>query len=214
MYENVQSKYCYPGTDTLINLADLRDQKTLDQFDKLVTTKRLAELIENPLKGAFDLNHLSRIHRYIFQDVYPFAGEIRSENINKGFQFANAQFIPAASKELFQQLKQERYLVGMDVEKVADRLAHYKAEINVLHPFREGNGRTQREFIRCLAMNAGYELDWSRADPERILHASILSVTNTRELTSVILQTIVNQEPNRDLMHSIEREGRSRELER
>ncbi|MBG9568427.1 Fic/DOC family protein [Brevibacillus agri] len=212
MYKDQQSKYCYPGTDILINKANLRDQRKLDEFDKLVTTKRLAELVERPIKGAFDMNHLSRIHRYIFQDVYPFAGEIRSEEIAKdSFRFANAHFIPLASRDLFQQLKRENHLIGMDVEKTADRLSHYMAEINVLHPFREGNGRAQREFIRSLANNAGYELNWSKVEPARILEASIKSVTDTRDLASVILQSIVNREPNRELLRGLERPGKGKE---
>jgi cell filamentation protein len=78
-----QSRYCYPGTEILINKPELKDQAQLTAFENLVTTRRNAQLGLNPIIGNFDLAHLQEIHYYLFQDVYPFAGKIRTENILK-----------------------------------------------------------------------------------------------------------------------------------
>ncbi|MCE0553206.1 Fic family protein [Bacillus thuringiensis] len=83
------------------------------------------------------------------------------------FSFGDARFIESGAKELFGQLKQENYLKVMSPEKFSERAAHYLAEINVLHPFREGNGRNQREFTRTLAKNADYKIEWNRVSKEK-----------------------------------------------
>lgn len=186
-----QSKYEYPGTDVLINLPGIRDAEELKRFERTVTKERLSQLEQNPIRGSFDLEHLKKIHRFIFQDVYPFAGEIRTETIAKDyFTFAPAQFIVPAANDLFRQLKQEKYLKGLPLEEFADRAAFYMAEINVLHPFREGNGRTQREFIRELSVHAGYDLDWFRVDPDQLLKASIRSKVDPKDLSDIIQHAI------------------------
>lgn len=156
-----------------------------------MTQERLVQLaLRSSGDASFDLVQLQDIHRFIFQDVYPFAGQIREENISKDFfSFASTQYILSYANELFKQLHQENGLVGLDIESFSERAAHYMAEINVLHPFREGNGRTQREFMRQLAQHAGYDLEWSRVDPQRLLRASIRSKTDTQDLIEVIRES-------------------------
>lgn len=188
---NDQSRYCYPGTDVLINYADLRSQKQLDEFEAIVTKKRLMDLYFQPTRGRFDLAHLQEIHRYVFQDVYPFAGELRTETIGKDFfSFPPHQFIRTSAADLFRKLSGENFLKGLQLEQFAPRAAYYMAEINASHPFREGNGRTQREFIRQVAEKAGYHLDWSKVDKSRIMRASIRSKVDTQELTQVITESL------------------------
>jgi cell filamentation protein len=197
---NSQSRYCYPGTSVLINKEDLRDQVILSRFENTATTLRGGQLKYEPIYGNFDLKHVQKIHGHLFQDVYPFAGKLRTENIAKGsFSFCSSEYIPSAAKELFSALSREKYLVNLALPQFAERAAHYMAEINVLHPFREGNGRTHREFIRSLALNAGYELDWSVCDKNAVLQASIKSVTNPRDLAGVIQKSILNETPEAKL---------------
>nr|WP_233167702.1 Fic family protein [Paenibacillus roseus] len=167
----------------------------------------MAEIQETPIHGNFDLKHLQEIHHYIFQDVYHFSGRIRTENIAKDtFRFAPMQFIESASKELFEKLRLERYLTELPPDVFSERAAHYMAEINVLHPFREGNGRSTREFMRQLSKQAGYELEWSRVDPRRAFQASVKSVTDTADLTQVIRDAIREADPAllKDLLKQIE----------
>ncbi|WP_229692080.1 Fic/DOC family protein [Paenibacillus radicis (ex Gao et al. 2016)] len=146
---------------------------------------------QNPCLGSFDLKHLKAIHHYIFQDIYPFAGQIRDEDISKGFYFAPSQYILLQAKEIFRKLREESYLVGLDLEEFSQKAAELMGDINHLHPFREGNGRTQREFIRCLALRAGYKLDWSRVSTKETLDASIRSVVDDTPLADVIRRCII-----------------------
>lgn len=184
--DEIQSRYCYPGTDVLINHAGLKDQESLSRFEDVATSFRIAELYQKGVTGQFDFQHLKDIHRHIFQDVYPFAGQIRQEDIQKGFHFARHQFIDSEGSRLLDELKAEKYLKGLDIDRFAERAAHYMAELNVLHPFREGNGRTIREFMRQLSMNAGYQLDFNLVPRHVVFEASVKSVVNPRPLVQVI----------------------------
>lgn len=187
-YGSGRSRYCYDGTDILINHFDIKDKYKLERLETVLTSKRLSELQTDPIQGRFDFGHLCQIHYHIFQDLYPFAGKIRTENIVKdGFVFAQARHLPEVAKQLFTELMHEQQeLPGATRKKVVERLTHYMAEINVLHPFREGNGRSCREFIRCLALANGYELDWAKLPKEEILQATIRSTTDPDNLERVI----------------------------
>jgi cell filamentation protein len=134
---------------------------------------RLVELDAAPLEGGFDVPHLKAIHQHIFQDVYAWAGEFRSVNISKGGAlFAVAAFVEPAIEAILRKLSAEKRLRGTDVELFARRAGFYLGEINAIHPFREGNGRTQREFIRELGVEAGFVINWSRTSREQMTAAS------------------------------------------
>lgn len=139
------TKYCYPDTDVLINKLDIRDLDKLHIFERKLTMLRLLELLDKPINGKFDLKHLQAIHAYIFQDVYDWAGKIRTVDIAKGNMFCNVRFISCQADVIFSGLKEEHYLAGLDEGMFIKRLAYYFSEINALHPFREGNVISQPE---------------------------------------------------------------------
>jgi cell filamentation protein len=203
-YES-QSKYRYPGTDVLINKLGIHDEEKLMKAERIFTGKRIAELHDKPVPGNFDLKHLQSIHKYIFQDIYDFAGKIRDEQIGKDtMRFASPLHIDSYSKELFKELKAEKFLKGLDVNGFSERAAYYMSEINMLHPFAEGNGRSQREYTKTLAMKNGYELDWDKVDTKDLLDASIKSVNDPRELGEIIKNAIVNEQPDRAISRIFE----------
>ena len=140
--------------------------------EAVVTGLRLIQLFNNPVAGAFDLRHLCNIHRYIFQDIYPWAGKTRTVNIAKENWFCRWDFIDAQATKLFSELKTENYLADLPKERLFSRLAYYFAEINAIHPFREGNGRAQREFIRLLALANGVRLQFGNAGRDELIMAS------------------------------------------
>ena len=166
------TKYCYPDSDVLVNKLDIRDPNKLQIFERKLTMLRLLELIDKPIEGKFDLKHLQAIHAYIFQDVYDWAGKIRTVDIAKGNTFCNVRFISSQADAIFSKLKEEYYLAGLEEYMFTKRLAYYFSEINALHPFREGNGRSQREFIRSLALKNGYLIYFEKASKEEMLIAS------------------------------------------
>jgi cell filamentation protein len=168
--------YLYPGTNVFKNLRGLTDPELLERFEARRTHQRIAESIDNPVAGRFDVAHLKEIHRYIFQDVYEWAGEFRTVNISKGGHlFGLAAFLEPAVQQILEKLAAEHYLAGLDAATFAGRAAWFHGELNAAHPFREGNGRTQREFIREAGLHAGHYIDWRATTPEEMTEASRLS---------------------------------------
>ena len=184
-------KYCYKDSDILINKFDIRDVKKLKLAERKLTMLRLLELFDDPIEGRFDLAHLQNIHRYIFQDIYEWSGEIRTIDIAKEHMFCNEKFIRPQADEIFLKIKKESYLGKLDNDGFIKRLAYYLGEINALHPFREGNGRSQREFIRALALRNGYVIHYDRITPKEMISASIKSfMCNYCEMEELIKKCI------------------------
>jgi cell filamentation protein len=188
--------YCYPGTNVLRNKAEITDAQDLDAYEGELSTLRSIEILENPLAGQFDLAHLQRIHLSLFQDVYDWAGKIRTVDISRGnSRFANVRFIESAANDIFNKLARENWLKGLDAEALSKRLAHYLSEINALHPFREGNGRVQRIFISQLSQSASYQLDYSDLEQEQIYRAMELAFNGDESLlANLILEHLESNE--------------------
>ena len=184
--------YCYPGTDVLRNKAEITNAQDLDTYEGELSTLRSIEILENPIVGQFDLAHLQRIHIALFQDVYDWAGKIRTVDISRGnSRFANVRFIESAANDIFTKLAHENWLKGLDTNTLSKRLAHYLSEINALHPFREGNGRVQRIFISQLSESAGYQLDYSDLEQEQIYQAMELAFNGDESiLANLILERL------------------------
>jgi len=184
--------YCIPGTAVLKNKAGITDQDQLDEYEGDFTAIRILELTQNPVEGSFDLAHLCKIHQYLFQDVYEWAGEVRTVDIIRGdSRFCNVRHIQTYSNTVFSALATEKYLVNIEPKVFAHRLAHYLSEINAIHPFREGNGRVQRLFISQLAEHASFSLDYSALDQAEIypvMQESFLG--NVKPLADLILKII------------------------
>ena len=167
--------YKYPGEDVLINEFDCHDAKELSVLEALSTGGNLAYLQMHPLKGKFDFKHLKDIHRFIFQDIYEWAGKIRDIDIGKGNLFCRAQFIEDYAVSVFSDFCSSCYESRNDKETFVKTLADHYGDMNALHPFREGNGRSQREFTRELCLKCGYVLNLTTTNHKEMLEASVLS---------------------------------------
>ena len=165
--------YCYPDTRVLKNKLGIKDQEELSLAERKLAKYRSRELFESPIKGKFDLAHLQEIHRYLFQDIYDWAGEIRTVDIAKGNLFCRCFVIESEANRIFAELKHEKYLKNLNVADFSKRLAYYFSEINALHPFRESNGRAQREFVRQLAYQNGYFLSFTGISQDEMIAASV-----------------------------------------
>ncbi|MBR3994873.1 MAG: Fic family protein [Clostridia bacterium] len=191
VYTTTQSIYCYPDSNVLKNKLNIRDNKLLKTAEEEITLIKQMELLKNPIKGNFSKAHLMNIHKFIFEDIYLFAGKIRREQISKAdTMFYPPNLIDRELDKVFAKIKEKNMIKETDEEKVFDNLAYVMAELNVIHPFREGNGRSIREFIRLMAKRMGYDLNWGNVDKEELLEASILSVDNYKVLIG-ILETCV-----------------------
>jgi len=186
-YRDKNSNYCYENSNTLVNKLNIKDEKELQKYEAKITAAKLLGLRQKEVTGKFDVKHFISIHTYLFEDIYSFAGKFRNEDISKGaFSFAHWEYIDSELERLLLELKKENYLEAMTKEELSKRLAYYISELNVLHPFREGNGRTIREFIRQLALKNGYTLNLKKVLPREMLEASKKSVIDTTDLEKLI----------------------------
>ena len=164
--------YCYKDTDILINKLNITNNDDLHNAERGLVALRIYDLSEKPLKGNFDFSYLKAIHKYLFQDIYDWAGKIRKCNIAKQDLFCLSEHIDSFGKEIFKQLKKEKFYVIYNYETKISKLVNLFADINALHPFREGNGRSQREFIESLAKINGIMLDLTQVSKKDMIMAS------------------------------------------
>ncbi len=168
-------RYCYPGSDVLINKYDIRDRDELFEMEVEFTSLRMKELQRKPIKGNFDFDHLKKIHKYIFQDIYKWAGHTRTVEIGKGNLFCTVRFIDDYARSVFSKYYPQCYGAKDDFDAFILALSKNYGDLNALHPFREGNGRTQREFARLICNKCGYDFDLSCSTQNEMLAASKLS---------------------------------------
>jgi cell filamentation protein len=191
MYAAVEDPYCYPGTTILKNKLGLKSQRELDAFESEMSFERSTESLP---AGRLSYSHYRAIHRHLFQDVYAWAGKVRTVRISKGEStFCYPEHIDQEMAKLFRALRRAGYLRGTSPQVFAKQSAHFLAELNAVHPFREGNGRTQLTFLTLLAERAGYPLVLKRMHPERIMQAVIASFGGQEApLARMILNLVVS----------------------
>lgn len=192
VYSVASSIYCYPDSSVLKNKLDIRDPVLLRKVEADLSSARQAEIFRTPVVGRFTATHLCNIHRKLLGDVYSFAGHFRREDIAKGpTRFVTYSQIKEKLQRLLGQLQQEKWLENVPFEVFAARSAYYMAELNYIHPFREGNGRAIREFMRLLFLHNGYVVQWDAVDVEALLNAMIDSVYDTAHLEQILKQCLV-----------------------
>jgi cell filamentation protein len=191
-YEGSEN-YCYPGTDILKNKLGIRDDVALTVAEREITSLKLLKLYKIPTVEEFNFETLCKIHEIIFEDIYEWAGQIRrGDFLLKGNSiFCRGPYIVENAKIIFGNISNENDLCGLNKSEFVERMAYYMGEINALHPFREGNGRTAREFFRQLSLNANYTLDFRKTEKEKLLTADIEAFNGKYERLIQILEKII-----------------------
>jgi cell filamentation protein len=187
-------RYIDPQTNILHNLFNISDQTELDQLEAEITYVEIgAILIDSDVKSyTYDFNLLCDIHKRLFSAIYEWAGETRTLDMEKGTTyFAHVPYILSESTRLFDELKRENGLQGLSKDDFIKRVAHYYGELNVIHPFREGNGRTIRVFFSLLAYRAGWNIDWSRMDSQENIDACAASYSVDDDLLCKMFEKLV-----------------------
>ena len=165
---------CYEGTTCLINKLGITDEDKLKEFEGAVTFAKASELELNPISDTFDVEHYKLIHKYLFEDIYDWAGEYRTVNISKkGTKFASADQISDLMNACFMRLKDNDYFQNESFDEFVDNIVDFYCVTNMIHPFREGNGRTQRLFISQLIRFNNYDIDFSSIDKDELMIATI-----------------------------------------
>ncbi|CAN5723688.1 Fic family protein [soil metagenome] len=173
MYDSIEDPYCYAGTSVLRNLPELTDQEALTLFETVATAQRAEEPLPS---GDMSVEHYKLIHHHFFQDVFPWAGEFRTVRIGKeGSGFCYPEHIPVQMNELFRELQTADFFQNTSSGEFVRGVAHFLSNLNAIHPFREGNGRTQNVFLQLLAEQAEHPIDFERLDEIAFMEAMIQS---------------------------------------
>ncbi len=162
--------YVYPGSSVLRNKLGVTDQAQFEAAERVLVTQRISEGIP---AGDFDLLHLQAIHRHLFQDVFDWAGELRTVEIAKGghrFQFR--RFIETGMGDVHRRLAARNFLRGLSRPAFAAAAGEIIGDVNYVHPFREGNGRCQLLYLEQLAGQSGHGIDLLKLDPAAWIAAS------------------------------------------
>jgi len=185
MYDAADDPYCYPGTSVLKNRLDLRDQAELEEFEAQITAQRADE----PLTlGALTVDAYRTLHRHLFQDVYDWAGEFRTVRIAKGGNwFCYPEYVEREMHQLFSRLAADNELKNLDAAMFAAAAAKFLSGLNAIHPFREGNGRTQNILLSIVADRAGHPLQFGRLDPPAMLDAMVAAFQGDEELLTKLI---------------------------
>ncbi len=183
---------CYPGRSVLINKLDIRDEQILAQVEADITRLRISQWELNPLADTFDFNHYQAIHAHLFSDLYDWAGQIRTVDLSKkGTRFCPAAEIESRANLIFTRLRQLNFLRDMDHSGFVEELTDFYCSTNELHPFREGNGRTQRLFLSQLVQYTGYTLNFSDMDGDLLMIATIQAAQGVTNLLKQLLDEVV-----------------------
>jgi len=189
MYDATDDPYCYEGTSVLKNRLDLRTQEELTDFEHTIASQRAEEPLPT---GKLDEQHYCALHRHLYQDVYDWAGELRTVRTSKGGNmFCYPENIAAQLKKLFGELAGSKHFSGLDAAAFAKAAAHFLAELNAIHPFREGNGRTQLTFLKLIGARAGHVIDFKRLDPTAMLNAMIASYHGDETALAVEIRRLI-----------------------
>jgi cell filamentation protein len=193
-YKYIDPDFTYTDLNTglLRNLLDIADSDVLLFVESGAVTKRLQELYENPI-SINGVDSLFQIHKHLFQDIYIWAGKKRTVEISKdGKQFFPTSHFDYALRYIDQLIAEFKIIPKDNQKLLSEKLAVILDNVNYLHPFRDGNGRTQREFLRLLALEKGLTLNLNSPDNksgyERYMKGTIESDVKT--LTELIFELI------------------------
>ena len=189
MYQAEPDPYCYPSSDVLKNKAGHTDPSALEAFETAMTFARADEPLPS---GRLSVRHYCAVHHHLFQDVYAWAGTFRTVRLTKDTStFCYPENIVKEMKSLFDWLKDKQFLTRRTGASFADGAAHFLGELNAIHPFREGNGRTQLTFLALLADRAGHRLDLDKLDPVATLDAMIKSFNGNERPLALSIRKLI-----------------------
>lgn len=190
VYAAEDDPYCFDGTTVLRNKFGIRDADTLSALETELAMARADEPLPD---GRMDVGHFLSVHYHLFQDVYDWAGQPRTVRTSKGTSnFCYPEHIEAQLEILFRQLRKDGLLVGFSKSDFARKAAEFLATLNVIHAFREGNGRAQLSFMILLAQEAGHPFDMQRLEPQGFLQAMIASFHGNEDPLARLLEDIAS----------------------
>jgi len=193
-YDIALDPYIDPSIGILRNKLGAKTQARLDRAEAEITYIIILTLTKgsSPSSLTFDVDLLKDIHKEIFGDIYAWAGEFRTQDISKGTSFfAHSEHIDSFTTGTLSGVAFDPLLASSDIAVFVERITHYYAELNAAHPFREGNGRTIRTFLRLLALSHGYDIEWSGLDQLQNIRASQDSLASNNDTMLEMMTKLV-----------------------
>lgn len=188
------SANCYPDTTVLINKFDIRDEEKLNEVESVISSARYAEWLNVPQSKDFNFDHYKAIRHFLFSDLYDWASKARIINISKkGTHFTPAENIEEQAELIFNRLQKLNYFKGLPHNEFVEEIVDFYCVTNDLHPFREGNGRTQRVFLTQLIHNAGYHINFADMDTDLLMIATIQSAQGITDLLKQLFSDNIKQ---------------------
>lgn len=186
------SDSCYPGTSVLVNKLGIQNQAQLDENETLIVGVKSLQFELAPFPEPLDFNYYKKLHRFLFDELYEWAGIVRSIDLSKQHtRFCPVSEIDSLAGRMFSRIEQMNFLCGLPREDFIAELTDFYSSVNYLHPFREGNGRTQRLYFRQLAQRAGYKLDFAAVDSGRMMIATIHAASGIEETLRNVFDEII-----------------------
>lgn len=180
---------CYENSTVLINKFGIKNQNTLDEIEQTITAINSAQIELTLRFENVNFNFYKNIHKLLFYDIYDWAGNIRKVNMNKkGTSFCDFTQIETNGNNIFKYLAEQNYFLNMNRPKLINEIVDLYCRLNILHPFREGNGRTQRLFLTLLTKHIGYNLNLASIDADLLMIATIKSVSGETFLLKDIFE--------------------------
>ena len=170
---NPSSDNCYEGTTCLVNKLGIRDEKRLSEVEAQITFAKAVMLEETPIDDDFGFEHFKKIHEFLLCDLYEWAGQVRTVDISKKrTKFLDAASIESIGTKCFAKVK-DGYFENLSFDEFVKRIAEFYNDVNYIHPFREGNGRTQRIYFAQLIRHYGYDINFADVDTDELMIATI-----------------------------------------
>jgi|APCry1669190288_1035285.scaffolds.fasta_scaffold13221_2 cell filamentation protein len=191
-WDNQPDVYQYPDCSVLKNIPEIKNEQELASFEKLAVANRLEEAHQFALNKPIKFNLWQNIHRILFQDIFDWAGQIRTVQMCKNNSiFAYPENIEREGNQLFTKLNNESDLKNLSKLQFYNRLTYYFSELNALHPFRDGNGRTERLLFEIIIARAGYDVIWNIVSPDEYLQAVIDGYYHRFDKLTIIFKKII-----------------------
>lgn len=185
-----EDPYTYPGTTVLVNKFEIRDESILEEAEREFSTLAAANCSFQ--KPPYNFEYFCKLHKMLFGDLFEWAGTPRTIDLSKGnTRFCNVSYIQNEARKLFEKLAKSNYLDGLNFENLVEDIAEYYCDINVIHPFREGNGRAQRLLFEHIVLNCGYDINFASVGKEEWVVANIHGYHCDYEPMKVILRKCI-----------------------
>lgn len=183
---------CYPGTSVLINKLGIQNQAQLNENETLIVGVKSLQFELAPFPEPLDFSYYKRLHQFLFGELYEWAGTVRSINLSKQHtHFCSADEIEPLAGQMFGRVEDMSFFCDLPRGSFITELTDFYAGVNYLHPFREGNGRTQRLYFRQLAQRAGHKLDFSAVDSDRMMIATIHAASGVEDTLRELFNEMV-----------------------